>query len=136
MGEARPVKTYPSPAPVTRSPLPAGITRRRPGSYAEWKVLRRWGLLPAWEEAPIGYLLREIREDAGLTQRELAAELGCTQQAVAYAERWSSNPTTAFLRRWSVACGKVLDIRFNGPERNPGRRTRPRGDSRGPAASR
>ncbi|MBZ0115179.1 MAG: helix-turn-helix transcriptional regulator [Thermoanaerobaculia bacterium] len=33
-------------------------------------------------------LLRAAREDAGVTQREMGIRLGCSQQAVAQAERW------------------------------------------------
>jgi len=49
--------------------------RRRPRDYVEWKTLREWGELPPWEEVPPGYLLRDERERAGLTQAALG-ELG------------------------------------------------------------
>lgn len=51
---------------------------------------------------------RETR--AARTQQELARELGCSQQAVAQAERLDSNPTVAFMRRWATACGCQLEI--------------------------
>jgi transcriptional regulator with XRE-family HTH domain len=84
--------------------------RRRPRRFPEWKALRSWGRLPAWELEPVGYLLRAAREAAGLTQAELARRLGCTQQAVAQAERWESNPTVGFIRRWAEACGSKLKL--------------------------
>ncbi len=56
--------------------LPPGIRRTRPRDYLEWRTLRRWGKLPLWEGLFPGYLLREARERAGLTQREMAARLG------------------------------------------------------------
>jgi len=59
-----------------------------------------------------GYLLRIARESAGLTQVQLAEQMGITQQAVARAERWGSNPTIAFMRRWARACGQSLELRF------------------------
>jgi transcriptional regulator with XRE-family HTH domain len=62
--------------------------------------------LPAWESSPPGYVLRLDREEAGLTQAALAKKLGCSQQAVAQAERWTSNPTVEFVRRWRKACGE------------------------------
>lgn len=79
--------------------------RARPRSYEEWKALRRWGQLPDWESSPAGYLLRLAREETNLSQAGLAKRLGCSQQAVAQAERWMSNPTLAFVRRWQEACG-------------------------------
>ncbi|MFN2384182.1 MAG: helix-turn-helix transcriptional regulator [Gemmatimonadota bacterium] len=93
-------------------PLSPATTRRRPRDYVEWNTLRRWGRLPYWEELPAGYLLREAREQAGLTQRALADQLGCSQQAIAQAERWSSNPTVTLLRGWAAACGCQVDLRF------------------------
>jgi transcriptional regulator with XRE-family HTH domain len=66
--------------------------------------------LPSWEVSPPGYLLREARERADLTQADLAVRLGCSQQAVAQAERWDSNPTVGFLRSWADATGKRLAL--------------------------
>jgi len=83
--------------------LPDGLRRRRPRSYIEWETLRRWGKLPPWEEESVGYVLRHAREKSELTQAQLAARLDVTQQAVAQAERWESNPTVAFVRRWAEA---------------------------------
>jgi transcriptional regulator with XRE-family HTH domain len=40
-----------------------------------------------------------------MTQTQLARALGVTQQAVAQAERWESNPTIEFIERWAAACG-------------------------------
>jgi len=88
------------------------LSRARPRAFAEWQALRRWGKLPVWERAVAGYLLREAREQAGLTQKVLGQKLGVSQQAVAQAERWSANPTVEFMRRWADACSSSLDIRF------------------------
>lgn len=93
-------------------PLPPDFKRRRPRSYMEWKTLRRWGKLPAWEALFPGYLLREARENAGLSQKQMAERLGCSQQAVAQAERPDSNPTLAFLESWAAALGRQLEISF------------------------
>ena len=86
------------------------VTRGRPRSFFEWATLRRWGKLPPWEVDQPGYLLRLAREEAELTQSELAARLGVTQQAVSRAEAWSSNPTVGLLRRWLSACGWRMRI--------------------------
>jgi transcriptional regulator with XRE-family HTH domain len=80
-------------------------------------MLRAWGKLPPWEENPVGYLLREARESAGLTQSELAQRLGRSQQSVAQAERWESNPTIAFTKRWALATGRVAVLALTNDER-------------------
>jgi transcriptional regulator with XRE-family HTH domain len=86
--------------------------RGRPRAFLEWQTLRGWGKLPAREVDVPGYQLRTVRESAGLTQAELAKYMGITQQAVARAERWSSNPTVGFIRRWARACGRSFELRF------------------------
>ena len=48
--------------------------------------------------------MRLARERARLSQAGLARRLGCSQQAIAQAERWESNPTVEFIRKWAVAC--------------------------------
>jgi len=88
------------------------LTRRRPRSFLEWRTLKDWGKLPERESSVPGYLLRVAREDAGLTQEELARSLCVTQQAVAQAERWESNPTIAFIGRWAAACNCRFEIRL------------------------
>jgi DNA-binding XRE family transcriptional regulator len=90
----------------------SNLTRRRPRAFLEWRTLRSWGKLPDREADVPGYLLRTIRESAGLTQTQLAEKLRITQQAVARAERWSSNPTVGFIKRWARACGRKLEIRL------------------------
>jgi transcriptional regulator with XRE-family HTH domain len=93
------------------------LRRRRPRSYEEWKALSSWGTLPAWEARAPGYELRRAREAAGLTQTELAARLGVSQQAIARAERWASNPTIRFVERWVEAIGGDLRIEIEVAER-------------------
>jgi DNA-binding XRE family transcriptional regulator len=110
MGKESPVKTYTSPARRLIAELPSGLLRRKPRSYAEWKALGKWGKLPAWELEPAGFLLRGSRELAGLTQAELAGRLGVSQQSVAQAERWESNPTVEFMRDWAAASGSDLRL--------------------------
>jgi DNA-binding XRE family transcriptional regulator len=88
------------------------LTRRRPRAFVEWRQLRAWGKLPDREAYVPGYLLRTAREEAGLTQTELAHRMGVTQQAVAGSERWSSNPTVDLMKRWGRACGRRLQIRL------------------------
>ena len=86
------------------------LPRVRPRSFMEWKTLKRWGELPDSEENIPGYLMRTVREEAGLTQAELADRLEVTQQAVAQAERWLSNPTVGFMASWVRACGREFEL--------------------------
>ena len=97
-----------------------GVARTRPRAYEEWKALAAWGQLPAPERRPPGYLLRLARERLGLTQAELAARLNLSQQAVARAERWESNPTVRLLEAWAQALGArlILELRFSDAERD------------------
>jgi DNA-binding XRE family transcriptional regulator len=113
MGKRSTLKRYLSPRRALLAELPDGLVRRRPRRFAEWKALRAWGKLPSWEAEPVGYLMRLAREKAALTQGELARRLGCSQQAVAQAERWESNSTVDFLRRWAAACDSKVEIRID-----------------------
>jgi transcriptional regulator with XRE-family HTH domain len=60
-------------------------------------------------------VLRLGREQAGLSQKELARRLGVSQQAVAQAERWTANPTVALMSRWAEACGGQLRLMIEQP---------------------
>ena len=95
------------------------LRRGKPRSFVEWSALYRWGQLPPWERQVPGYLLRLAREDAGLSQAALGARLGVSQQAIAQAERWSSNPTVAFMMRWVTACDAKLELRIVRGEDGP-----------------
>ena len=86
------------------------MKRGKPRDFIEWKTLRRWNKLPSAERNVTGCLLKLARTEAGITQRNLGRKLGITQQAVAQAERWSSNPTVSFMQSWLKACGKRLQI--------------------------
>jgi transcriptional regulator with XRE-family HTH domain len=56
-------------------------------------------------------LLREARQEADLTQAELAGRLGITQAAVARLERPGTNPTFRTLERALQATGQRLELR-------------------------
>ena len=85
----------------------------KPRRFEEWSALRRWNQLPPWEPIRPGYLLREAREAAELTQAELAKRLGVSQQAVAQTERPDANPTVALLETWGRALGIELRIELS-----------------------
>ena len=104
-----------------KRPTPAATApprRGRPRDFVEWRTLKRWGKLPVQEKQVAGYLLREARLAAGLTQSALALMLGISQQAVAQAERWTSNPTLAFCRLWAEACDCSILLEFV-PDQTP-----------------
>jgi DNA-binding XRE family transcriptional regulator len=112
MGRITRVLTAPARAPLRIDKTARLLERRRPRSYLEWKTLRRWGKLPVWADDPPGYLLRSLREEAGWTQKALANQLACSQQAIAQAERWQSNPTVDFMKRWGHALGYEARVVF------------------------
>lgn len=82
----------------------------KPRTYLEWQTLRRWGKLPPWERHVPGYLLRELREQAGLSQVQLADRLRMSQQAVSKTEQWSANPTLKLVFAWQRACGGPVGL--------------------------
>ena len=66
----------------------------------------------------LGGFIRQARENAGLTQSDLAAKLNARRQRVIYLERGEGQISTAFL----LDVLKVLDLGF---EINEGGRPRP-----------
>ena len=125
MGRVTRVLKAPSRAVIVPSGLPATLSRRRPRSYIEWNTLRQWNRLPGWEDDPPGFLLRNLREDAGWTQKALAQCLGCSQQAIAQAERWEANPTIKFIKEWALALGRDLVLEFPRQRASSGKRDIP-----------
>ncbi|MGC8722566.1 MAG: helix-turn-helix transcriptional regulator [Acidobacteriota bacterium] len=73
-------------------------------------MLRCWGKLPEWERDVPGYLLRDLREQSGLTQVQLAQRLGTSQQAVSSAERWNANPTLRLVFAWQRVCNSPVGL--------------------------
>lgn len=57
-----------------------------------------------------GVLLRQAREQAGITQRELAERLGCTQPAISQAETGGASLSVATLQRFADALGCDLQL--------------------------
>ncbi len=73
---------------------------------------------------PAGYLIRRARNDAGLSQAELAAEAGIAPGRVSDYERGKLDPSFNMLLRLLAACGMSLalvppeDSGFVNPELN------------------
>lgn len=72
----------------------------------------------------IGLQIRDLRETAGLTQKELAESLGVSQQVIARLESGdANNPTVTTLERIAKATGHRLRFKFEPTrsKRPPGR---------------
>jgi transcriptional regulator with XRE-family HTH domain len=54
---------------------------------------------------PLPPLLRQLREDAGFTQRQLAAKLGMTHVSVHKSETGERRVDVAEFLDWCLACG-------------------------------
>jgi transcriptional regulator with XRE-family HTH domain len=57
-----------------------------------------------------GRLLRQAREQAGITQQELAERLGCSQPAISQAEAGGASLSVATLQRFLNALGYDLEL--------------------------
>ena len=60
--------------------------------------------------ASLAELMRELRIDAGLSQRALAGRAGTSQPAVARYERGLTTPSWETLERLVAACGRRLNV--------------------------
>ncbi len=56
-------------------------------------------------QAALGRRLREIREDAGMSQRDLSARVGWHSSKVSKIEHARQAPTVVDIRNWCTACG-------------------------------
>ena len=81
---------------------------RRPGVRAEFERIER-------EEGLLLDALLKARQDAGLTQAQVAERMGTHAPAVARLERslatGKHSPSIATVRRYVKACGKKLVLR-------------------------
>lgn len=73
---------------------------------------RRGGTVPIAVDAQlaVAVTLRWARHDAGLTQAELAARVGVSQQQIAKLERPGANPSVVTLRKIADALGARLEL--------------------------
>lgn len=53
-----------------------------------------------------------LRNEQGMTQKDLADRTGTTQTAISRLESGSYNPTLRFLQKMAVGLGKTLRIEF------------------------
>jgi predicted transcriptional regulator len=82
----------------------------RPGVKSELERIEH-------EEGELVDALLKARQDAGLTQAELAKRMGTQAPAVARLERslatGKHSPSLATLRRYVKACGRKLELRVS-----------------------
>ena len=69
-----------------------------------------------WEDSKTEYQLRlamiEARNQAGMTQADIAKATGMKQAAVSRLENGETNPTLRTIKRIAAATGKTLGVRF------------------------
>ena len=63
-----------------------------------------------YEQFKIGVLLRQAREDAGLTQEELARKLHTQKTAISRIERHADDIRLSTVRRFAHALGKRVHV--------------------------
>ena len=59
-------------------------------------------------EFKIGVLLRQAREEAGLTQEEVAEKLNTKKSAISKMENYAENVRLSTLRKYAKVLGKTL----------------------------
>ena len=82
------------------------------------KTLKRKGFREAYQELADGYdLVRELlaaRSNAGLTQEEVAKQMGTTKSAVSRLEAGGKHsPSVATLKKYAKAVGCEVEIRLH-----------------------
>jgi len=77
------------------------------------------GLEGGYEEFKVGVLLRQAREEAGLTQEELATRLDTKKSAISRIENHAGDIRLSTLERYAKALGRQLSL-----ELRPARRSR------------
>jgi DNA-binding XRE family transcriptional regulator len=70
------------------------------------------GFEEGYEQFKIGVLLREMREEAGLTQQQLADKLNTKKSAISRIENHSEDIRLVTLKKYVGALGKKLEISF------------------------
>ncbi len=61
-------------------------------------------------EFKLGVLLRQAREEAGLTQEDMALKLNTKKSAISKIENHAENVTLSTLREYAAVVGKKIDF--------------------------
>ena len=70
------------------------------------------GFDSGYTDFKIGVLLRQAREAAGLTQEEVALQLGTKKSAISRIENHAENITLSTLKAYAEAVGYMLKIQL------------------------
>jgi HTH-type transcriptional regulator / antitoxin HipB len=70
------------------------------------------GFESGYEKFKIGVMLRIAREDAGMTQEELAEKLGTKKTAISRIENHAEDIKLSTLEKYASAFGKTLKLRL------------------------
>ena len=70
------------------------------------------GFDSGYSDFRIGVLLRQAREAAGLTQEQVAQQLGTKKSAISRIENHAENVTLSTLKAYAAAVGHTLQIRL------------------------
>jgi len=76
------------------------------------------GLESGFEEFRVGVLLRQAREEAGLTQEELATRLETKKSAISRIENHAGDIRLSTLERYAKALGRQLSLELRPPRRS------------------
>lgn len=68
------------------------------------------GLEEGYDDFRVGVLLRQAREEAGLTQEELAARLNTQKSAISRIENHAGDIRLSTLERYAAALGRQLTL--------------------------
>ena len=70
------------------------------------------GFEEGYEQFKIGAILRQAREDAGLTQERIAQELKTITSTISRLENHADDVRLSTLRKYAQALGKNIDIQL------------------------
>ena len=70
------------------------------------------GFDEGYAEMRIGVLLRQAREAAGLTQEQVAEQLGTKKSAISRIENHAENVTLATIKAYATAVGRKVNIQL------------------------
>lgn len=82
-------------------------------SIAEWKARNpklAKGYDEGYEQFKFGVLLQMSREQAGMTQEQVAQKLGTKKSAISRIENHAENITLSTLRKYARALGKDVNL--------------------------
>ena len=82
-----------------------GKRKKREGKFAD-------GYDEGYEQFKIGVVLRQAREEAGLTQEELARRLHTKKTAISRIENHAEDIKLSTLERVASALGKRLEVKI------------------------